>query len=152
MPNTPRRLTRIFQKYDPPLYFITFNTRHRRKLLAIEQVHEAFLQFAEEAAAHGVSVGRYVIMPDHIHFFVRGSRDFVLAQWVRLLKRRLSNSIPGRAPHWQQGFFDRVIRRCESYSAKWEYVRQNPVRAGLIAEPDHWPWQGEIVGLEARRL
>jgi putative transposase len=152
MPNTPRRLFWVFQDYDPPLYFVTFNTQRRGKLLATEQVHEAFLKFVQEGETRGVSVGRYVIMPDHIHLFVRGSVDFVLAQWVRLLKRRLSRSISDKPPHWQQGFFDHLIRHGESYAQKWEYVRQNPVRAGLVSGPDDWQWQGEIVGLEARYL
>ena len=33
-----------------------------------------------------------------------------------------------------KGFFDHLIRHSESYSEKWEYVRQNPVRAGLVNE------------------
>jgi len=47
-----------------------------------------------------------------------------------------------------------VIRHSESYSEKWEYVRQNPVRAALVANADDWHCQGEIVRLEAlqRRL
>lgn len=36
------------------------------------------------------------------------------------------------------------MRSAESYDAKWEYVRANPVRAGLVADPDDWPYQGEI--------
>lgn len=50
-------------------------------------------------------------------------------------------------PHWQEGFFDHVLRNSESYSQKWEYVRMNPVRAGLCKKPEDWPYQGEIVGL-----
>jgi hypothetical protein len=49
-------------------------------------------------------------------------------------------------------FFDHVIRHSESYSEKWEYVRQNPVRAGLATNADDWRWQGEIVRLEARSV
>jgi ABC-type histidine transport system ATPase subunit len=41
---------------------------------------------------------------------------------------------------WQRGFFDRVIRNDESYSEKWNYVRENPVRAGLAAGADDWPF------------
>ncbi len=47
-------------------------------------------------------------------------------------------------PHWQEGFFDHLLRSAESYSEKWEYVRLNPVRAGLCKEPEQWPYQGEI--------
>jgi putative transposase len=84
-------------------------------------------------------------MPDHVHLFVRGGADFVLSQWIRMLKRSLSKSISVDLPHWQEGFFDHLLRHSESYSQKWEYVRQNPVRAGLVKEPDDWPNQGEIV-------
>jgi REP element-mobilizing transposase RayT len=88
-------------------------------------------------------------MPDHVHLFVRGSLDFSLRQWVRILKRVLSKAISPPLPHWQHGFFDHLIRHSESYAEKWEYVRQNAVRAGLVQDPDQWPWQGEIVTLEA---
>jgi hypothetical protein len=50
-----------------------------------------------------------------------------------------------------KGFFDHVIRHSESYLEKWEYVRQNPVRAGLVNDPNEWSWQGEIASLEALR-
>ena len=45
---------------------------------------------------------------------------------------------------WQEEFFDHLLRRAESYAEKWEYVRWNPVRAGLVANADDWPYQGEI--------
>jgi REP element-mobilizing transposase RayT len=89
-------------------------------------------------------------MPDHVHLFVRSGPDFELAQWMRMLKRTLSDEISTGPPHWQAGFFDRLIRHSESYSEKWHYVRQNPVRAGLASNPEQWPWQGEVVRLEAR--
>jgi putative transposase len=50
-------------------------------------------------------------------------------------------------PHWQEGFFDHVLRSSESYAQKWEYVRMNPVRAGLCAATEDWPYQGEIIHL-----
>ncbi|MCX7914880.1 MAG: hypothetical protein N3A53_01065, partial [Verrucomicrobiae bacterium] len=49
---------------------------------------------------------------------------------------------------WQRDFWDTQLRRGESYSAKWEYVRQNPMRAGLVAKAAHWPYQGELNILE----
>jgi REP element-mobilizing transposase RayT len=145
MPDRPPRLERVFQSYDAPLYFVTFNTARRRKLLASPAVHERFISFAREAEHRGIGIGRYVLMPDHVHLFVRGGADFVLSQWIRMLKRSLSKSISVDLPHWQEGFFDHLLRHSESYSQKWEYVRQNPVRAGLVKEPDDWPYQGEIV-------
>jgi len=152
VPNRPPRLDWVFQRYDPPLYFVTFNTHKRRRLLANSGVHNALVNYAHEGEARGIGFGRYVIMPDHVHVFVRGNLDFSLRQWVRILKRVLSNEVSAPPRHWQQGFFDHLIRHSESYAEKWEYLRQNPVRAGLVQNADEWPWQGEVVRLEARSL
>jgi REP-associated tyrosine transposase len=149
MPDRPPRLHRVFERYDPPLYFVTFNTHQRRKLLATGSVQCALVHFAKRGEPRGIGIGRYVIMPDHVHLFVRGSLDFSLRQWVRMMKRALSNAILAELPHWQQGFFDHLIRHSESYAQKWEYVRQNPARAGLVQDPGDWRWQGEIVRLGA---
>ena len=45
---------------------------------------------------------------------------------------------------WQTEFFDRILRSGESYTQKWNYVRDNPVRDGLVMNSGDWPWQGEI--------
>jgi hypothetical protein len=45
---------------------------------------------------------------------------------------------------WQTDHWDTRLRSGESYDAKWEYVRNNPVRAGLVKTADEWPYQGEL--------
>src|SRR5437667_9412109 len=92
MPATPPRLDLVFQKYDPPLFFVTFNTHYQRRLLANAQVNNELVLFAKGGEQRGIAVGRYVIMPDHIHLFVSGTQDFLLTQWVRLLKRQFIES------------------------------------------------------------
>ena len=66
------------------------------------------------------------------------------------LKRAISVALGAtkKRPLWQPGFFDHVLRNDESYSQKWEYVRQNPVRAGLVDRADEWPYQGKIVVID----
>ena len=147
------RLRRLDWLYtDRPLYFITASTRQRRRLLDQEAVHRALVAFFEKGQEQGVLVGRYVLMPDHLHRFVaiasRGSR---LAKWMQILKVTLARTLRGQgsaSPFWQKGFFDQVLRSAESYRLKWEYVRQNPVRAGLVKRAEHWPYQGEVFRLE----
>ena len=73
----PRRLGRIFA--TGPLYFVTFCTHARQRFLANDEVHTAFVLFAKRAeVTYNVAVGRYVIMPDHVHLFVRGDYNFRL--------------------------------------------------------------------------
>ena len=97
-----------------------------------------------------VVVGRYVIMPDHLHFFVCGDERFRLGDWIKGLKRAISaaHSKEVRRDLWQPGFFDHLLRSDESYSQKWTYVCENPVRAGLISRAEKWPFQGEVACLD----
>ena len=144
-----RRLDRIW--LDSPIYFITMCTKDRRAVLARDKVNEILIEEWRPAhERHGWIVGRYVIMPDHLHLFVRGDQTFVLATWVRGLKRAILKIFPSefRTSFWQPGFFDHLLRSDESYAQKWEYVRQNPVRAGLVKFAEDWPYQGEIVRID----
>jgi len=149
-PRTPPRLYRVVP--SNPLYFITACTYRRRPILASNPVTTAFVEFAERAySAHSIAVGRYVIMPDHIHLFVCGSDDFQLGAWIGLLKQCLAKRAvraPSADPVWQRRFFDHVLRSDESYAQKWNYVRDNPVRAGLVTNADDWPYAGEIITID----
>jgi len=66
------------------------------------------------------------------------------------LKRAISVSLGAtkKSPLRQPGFFDHVLRNDESYREKWEYVRENPVRAGLVSRADGWLYQGEFVAID----
>lgn len=89
-------------------------------------------------------VGRYVIMPDHLHLFCAPATipPNSITAWVSYWKRLVAFSHGGT--FWQKNYWDTQLRGHESYDAKWEYVRWNPVRAGLVANPDEWPYQGEV--------
>jgi REP element-mobilizing transposase RayT len=142
----------IFKSH--PVYFATCCTEKRRPLLANEPLHLCFLQFATRAFdGFDIAVGKYVIMPDHLHLFVAGPEGFVLGQWVGTLKRVLAKHVDKASPCtpvWQRGFFDHILRSRESYSQKWNYVSENPVRAGLVKQSEDWPFSGEIVVIEGR--
>jgi putative transposase len=112
----------------------------------------AFEEFATRAYdQHDIAVGRYVIMPDHLHLFVRGPHDFELGRWVGRLKQSLgkrSGPAATAGAIWQRGFFDHLLRNDESYGQKWNYVRDNPVRAGLVTVAEDWPYAGETIVID----
>jgi putative transposase len=150
----PRRPPRIIPWHGiQPLYFVTFNTHARRSLLATREIFEAFTEFGARAHRdHHVDIGRFVILPDHIHLFVIFPADGpTLPSWIKSLKAVLGKTLLRSGiskPHWQEGFFDHLLRNKESYDQKWAYVLENPVRAGLCATADEWPWSGEITRIE----
>jgi len=170
-PSRLKRLERIF--LDHPLYFVTACTEKRRPILTNAIVHQQFRAFCETGLTRGVFVGRYVLMPDHLHLFVTfggtyGSavlerdqpvaavcdrRLCPLSEWMKSLKNSLSKTLRNiqvEPPHWQKGFFDHLMRSEESYSRKWRYIAENPVRHGWVQHFEQWPYQGEIYPLQAR--
>ena len=89
----PPRLATIF--YDPPLYFVTVCVRRRLPILTTDVVHSAFQEFAVRGLEKKqIAIGRYVIMPDHLHVFVSGPHEFRLEQWGRMLKMVLGRATP----------------------------------------------------------
>lgn len=155
-----RRLERVWSQ--EPIYFLTTCTDNRAKILADEMVASILVdEWEASRTRHGWSIGRYVIMPDHVHFFCCPSQaakqlcDFMRAwkQWTSKRIRAVAAFVEGGYSTsqwhlWQREFFDHVLRSTESYAEKWEYVRQNPVRAGLVADAANWKFQGEIEVLE----
>jgi len=91
-PKLPPQLARIYG--NNPLFFVTFCSHQRRKFLATNSVNAAFLEFATSAyAVCNMAVGRYVIMPDHLHLFVCGPDDFELGRWIGMLNQRLGKVV-----------------------------------------------------------
>jgi REP element-mobilizing transposase RayT len=102
-------------------------------------------------ARHGWRIGRFVIMPDHVHFFcaeqpagAKRTLTQFMDYWKEWTSKGLSAACSLSQPVWQRQFFDHVLRHEESYSEKWSYVRDNPVRAGLVERWEDWPYQGFV--------
>ena len=84
----PLRLSQVFP--SPPLYFVTFCTHRRRACLASAELHTAFIQFANRGyEKSNVAVGRYVIMPDHVHLVI-ARRAQTAEAWTGYFKRAAS--------------------------------------------------------------
>ena len=128
------------------IVFLSVCTRQRKCILA----HGDVVQLLEESwrSASSWMVGRFIVMPDHVHLFCAPleAEARPLAQWVRYWKSSVSRRWPraGEQPIWQLDFWDTQLRRGHHYAEKWEYVRQNPVRAGLVRRSEDWPYQGEL--------
>jgi REP element-mobilizing transposase RayT len=150
--NRPHHLPRLrIVLTSTPLFFITTNTHLRSRILDNERAHSV-LRAEWEAARerHGWLVGRYVVMPDHIHFFcapLPGAPAKTLSMFVMRWKEWTSKrmkEVTTMGPVWEKGFFDHLLRSDESYREKCHYLRENPVVAGLVSGVDDWKWQGFV--------
>jgi REP element-mobilizing transposase RayT len=70
----PHRLDLIY--INQPLYFVTFATRDRKSIPSLDGAQLALEQYGQRAITKfNVALGRYVIMLDHVHLFVRGPAE-----------------------------------------------------------------------------
>ena len=125
-------------------YFVTFRTLGvelprglRSKVLA------AFRYFDGQRYALWAAV----VMPDHAHLLLMPLRTaagqwWSLAQIMHSLKSYTANEINRvlgrRGAAWLDERFDRIVRDEHELLEKWQYIRNNPVKAGLCSRPEEW--------------
>jgi len=125
------------------IVFLTVCTKDRKPHLANSKAHKTLTAWWSRSTRW--LVGRYVILPDHVHLFCSPGSDESLQQWVPYWKNMTARELKtGAEPFWQRDYWDTQLRTGDSYEAKWDYVRHNPVRHGLVASADDWPYQGEL--------
>jgi len=141
-----RRRFPHYPRDDRPL-FVTFRT-----LKTLELSPEArfiALQHCLHDDRRRIHLHAAVIMPDHVHLLFTALRDadgwtFALPEILRAIKgssARNINKLWGRSgPVWQDESFDHALRGDESLRETVEYIRQNPVRRGLVRNPEGYQW------------
>ena len=86
----------------------------------------------------------YLLMPDHLHLFCAPhDLKFTIERWMGFWKDRFAKTHPDTGT-FQAGGFHHRLRDGENYSQKWQYVRENPMRAGLVTRPEDWPYFGRV--------
>ncbi|MGA9071715.1 MAG: transposase [Terracidiphilus sp.] len=129
-------------------HFLTFSCYHRQPLLERMQMQEAFLLALEQSRCRfGMRIYGYVVMPEHIHLLVSEPAGELLSKFVQVLKttvsiqaRKAGKRAMGESPFWQARYFDHNVRNNEGFVTQLRYIHRNPVKRGLCAKPEDWPW------------
>ena len=122
------------------VYFITICCIPRNiNQLATSEVWQAIAETLAVREGQGDLTCRLALaMPDHLHglFGFPGSKPMtkVISDFKSWLAKQCGIQ-------WQRDFFDHRLRNLESATEKARYIRMNPVRAGLAANPQDWPYQ-----------
>jgi putative transposase len=88
----------------------------------------------------------YCVMPDHIHAITTPETEGTSSlEYLRRFKGWCSREMrlagwPGEI--WQKRSYDHLLRRDEDIPEVAAYILANPVRAGLCASPEDYPWSG----------
>ncbi len=132
---------RRFQRAEA-LHFITFSCFRRLPLLEAPEPKDLFEVVLEHTRArHQARVYAYVLMPEHVHLLINEPPSILVAQFLKALKQITSRKLRGDRPQfWQDRYFDANIHGESARAEVIRYIHRNPVKRGLVASPEQYPW------------
>ena len=114
--------------------------------------HPHMAEMVEQALAHfdgqRYRLMAWCIMPNHVHALIRPNKPLAgivqswksfTGRWALAHNTELALGIPGPA-FWMREYWDRYMRDEHHFHRTVEYIHDNPVKAGLCASPQAWPW------------
>jgi REP element-mobilizing transposase RayT len=86
----------------------------------------------------------WVIMPNHIHLLITPQAPIPqITKSVKNCTALHGNRILNRTGRfWQEESFDRSVRNQVEFRRITAYIENNPVKAGLVASIEEYPWCG----------
>ncbi len=101
-----------------------------------------FEQALEQARVkYGFYVIGYVLMPEHVHLLVSEPERDTLATALKAIKQSVARrQVKTGGRFWQERYYDFNVRTAKKRVEKLRYIHRNPVRRGLVAKPEDWPW------------
>lgn len=86
----------------------------------------------------------WCVMPNHVHIVVETVEGWTLGQlahsWKSYTSKEANRFLQRTGVFWQREYYDRAVRDAEHYANLVRYVEQNPVKAGLVACAEGWPF------------
>ncbi len=111
---------------------------HLRDPRVAEAVQNALLHFDGER----YRLVAWTVMPNHVHAMIEtvpGVRlDEIMHTWKSFTAKACNRILGRQGAFWQEDYFDRFIRDADHFARARRYIEENPVKAGLIKEPEAW--------------
>ncbi len=122
------------------LHFVTFSCYRRLPNLGSAAARDVFEHALERMRLrYDFFVTAYVVMPEHAHLLVSEPKKALLQTAIQALKISIAVQRTER-PFWQRRYFDRNLFTPDAVRAARRYIHRNPVKRGLVTEPDQWRW------------
>ena len=136
------RVARVVVRGFP--HHVTQRGNRREDIFETGADREAYLRFLKTyCAKRGLSVWAYCLMSNHIHLVVIPQEEASLGTALRdthTVYAMYFNSRTGLSGHvWQGRFFSCPLDESHHWAAV-RYVERNPVRAGMVARAEEYPW------------
>ena len=126
------------------VYFLTVCCQPRSlNQLANKRIWEALVETVRlREERKSLNCRLLLAMPDHFHGLFSFEGEEPMVKVIKDLKSWLARS---QGIQWQRDFFDHRLRSFESAREKGDYIRQNPVRAGLVEKASDWGFQFDLI-------
>ncbi len=128
------------------IHFVTTVTCVRGDVFTNEKIcHEMLELFEWYRNKFSVDCLGYVLMPDHLHVVLHQEEaDMLVPQLMqgfkKLTSRRCRPARYPKLPLWQSRYDDVPVPGSDAVRTKLEYIHANPIRRGLVEEPEDYPW------------
>jgi putative transposase len=126
------------------LHYVTFTCYRRAGFLATPHARDVFVHDLERARRwYGFYIVGFVAMPEHVHLLVSEPERATLALALQMLKQTTSRklkAIAGDHRFWQARYYDFNVWSERKRAEKLRYMHRNPVKRGLVAQPEDWRW------------
>jgi len=138
----PSGLKRFQQARE--LHYITFTCYHRLPYLASPAARDLVEATLERVRRwYGFYINAYVVMPEHVHLLMSEPERGTVSVAVQMLKQIVSRKCHAQAlgkAFWQRRYYDFNVWSEKKFVEKIRYIHRNPVRRGLVEQPDQWRW------------
>ena len=127
------------------IFFATTSTIMGRRLLQSERNAELLVDVLRSLVAEGrFELHDFVVMPDHVHLLLTVHDAMTIEKAMQMVKGRfsyrLSHELGYEGEVWQRGFTEEQVMNRASFEKHREYIAQNPVKAGIVASADKYPF------------
>ena len=128
-------------------YFITF--RCNRGIQLPDRTRDLIIAAIQACNGTSIDLDAAVVMPDHVHTIFRLIEPHKLSRVLQLIKGRSARQVNQfleqshrlkPVPLWMDESFDHIVRTEAEWQEKIEYIRQNPLKKGLVLSPDQYKW------------
>ena len=126
-------------------FFTTTSTSMGRRILQSERNAQLLIDVLRSLVAEGkLELHDFVIMPDHLHLLLTVSDGMTIERAMQFVKGRFSHRLAQEYAYkgevWHRGFTEEQVMNRSNFEAHREYIAQNPVKAGLSATPEQYPF------------
>lgn len=133
-----------FRRYRYPgqSYFFTVVTASRKPIFRDDNA-VALLRaaMAEVRSRHPFTIDAAVVLPDHLHMiWSLPAEDRDHSQRWRRIKSIFTRACGLPRPVWQARYWEHMLRDEDDWERHIAYILWNPVKHGLVAQPQDWPW------------